>query len=437
MSEIIKMVHAAGPRARMHVVDIKSAFRHMPIHRDDIPHMGFKDLNGKIYFEITLPFGLRSAPGLYDTLAQALEYILEKHGFENMVRFVDDFLMVKSADAPEHINNIDDLRALCDTLGISLSHEKIICDSHIVIYLGLEFDTIAQEVCLPAHKITALDKLLSRWLHKSKATRHELQQLSGKLIYTSEVIRTGRSYVQPILDCMRTLKEDWHHARVPARARTALAHLQTLIRQYPGKSLMARAPCDYIIATDASGSIGCGGFWNETGQWFYLPWRPHHVKLYDIDRDLSITWKELYAIIICAALFASEWQGKTVNILCDNQGAVDLISSRHSRVTEIMDIIFLLNEIEFTHDLIITSSHIPGAVNSTADAISRNQIERARTLQQNLSTSALALPSCIVEYEQKLESEWDQQFTLTRAAGQKRPHTSRPPGSAKRPRSSA
>jgi hypothetical protein len=53
---------------RLSVADIKSAFRHIDFHADDILCPGFWGLSGPHLFESTLPFGIRSSPGICDTL---------------------------------------------------------------------------------------------------------------------------------------------------------------------------------------------------------------------------------------------------------------------------------------------------------------------------------------------------------------------------------
>lgn len=82
----IDQVSKSGPGTLMTVIDISSAFRHIPVHPDDVPLLGFRDINGKTHFSITLPFGLRSSPGLFDRLARAIEHIAAKRGFKDLLR---------------------------------------------------------------------------------------------------------------------------------------------------------------------------------------------------------------------------------------------------------------------------------------------------------------------------------------------------------------
>ena len=68
-----------GPGALMAKVDIKSAFRIVPIHPEDRWLLGMK-WGGKLFIDTVLPFGLRSAPKLFNTLADAIEWVVRHEG---------------------------------------------------------------------------------------------------------------------------------------------------------------------------------------------------------------------------------------------------------------------------------------------------------------------------------------------------------------------
>lgn len=52
-------------------VDIAHAFR-IPVHADDHHLLGMR-WNDEIFIDLTLPFGLRSSPKIFTTVADALE----------------------------------------------------------------------------------------------------------------------------------------------------------------------------------------------------------------------------------------------------------------------------------------------------------------------------------------------------------------------------
>ena len=55
-------------------IDIKNAFRLCPVHPLDHHLLGMK-WRGSFYFDQILPFGLRSAPFIFNCLADTLEWI--------------------------------------------------------------------------------------------------------------------------------------------------------------------------------------------------------------------------------------------------------------------------------------------------------------------------------------------------------------------------
>ena len=67
----ISLITQHGPGAYLAKVDVKSAFRTCPVRREDWSLLGI-EWDGKYYFERVLPFGLRSSPFIFNTVADAL-----------------------------------------------------------------------------------------------------------------------------------------------------------------------------------------------------------------------------------------------------------------------------------------------------------------------------------------------------------------------------
>jgi type III secretion system FlhB-like substrate exporter len=67
---------ARGRGALMAKVDIKSAYRNIPVHPDDRWLMGML-WEGALFIDTALPFGLRSAPNLFSAVA---EWIVKREG---------------------------------------------------------------------------------------------------------------------------------------------------------------------------------------------------------------------------------------------------------------------------------------------------------------------------------------------------------------------
>ena len=104
-----------------------------------------------------------------------------------------------------------------------------------------------------------------------------------------------------------------------------------------------------------------------------------------------ITVKELVPIVIATAIWGTQWQGQAVQIECDNTAVVSTINRGTSRNPDAMHLARCLAFIKAKHEVDLIASHIRGADNSVADALSRNNM----TLFRSLSPQALQQPSAI------------------------------------------
>ena len=72
--------------------DVSGAFWTVPVHPDDRHLLGMW-WKGHTYVDKVLPFGLRSAPKLYNAVADGLLWILVTHDNVQGIHYLDDFLL--------------------------------------------------------------------------------------------------------------------------------------------------------------------------------------------------------------------------------------------------------------------------------------------------------------------------------------------------------
>ena len=114
----VTMVLAHGTGARLAKIDIKHAFRNIPVHPDDRPLLGMT-WEGRTLIYTVLPFGLRSAPQIFSAVADALEWIAIHEGLSALIHYMDDFLTVGAPGSDECQRNLDTILRICDRLGNS------------------------------------------------------------------------------------------------------------------------------------------------------------------------------------------------------------------------------------------------------------------------------------------------------------------------------
>ena len=107
----------------------------------------------KIFVDLVLPFGLCSAPFIFNSVAEWAE------GF-----------------------------SVCQRLGLPLHPDKTVGQSTRLTVLGIELDTILQIARLPPTKLLDLKLLLREWSSRKWCTRVQLESLIGKLHHACLVV---------------------------------------------------------------------------------------------------------------------------------------------------------------------------------------------------------------------------------------------------------
>ena len=98
VDQAARLVAACGKGALMAKTDLCSAYRQVPVHRDNQHLLGI-EWRGQTYIDKALPFGLRSAPKISTAVADSLAWALHCSGVSNSVHYLDDFLFWGPAQA--------------------------------------------------------------------------------------------------------------------------------------------------------------------------------------------------------------------------------------------------------------------------------------------------------------------------------------------------
>ena len=122
-----------------------------------------------------------------------------------------------------------------------------------------------------------------------------------------------------------------------------------------------KAPPDVTFYTDASGNWGCAAV--ELPYWFHLQWPQSWLQN-------SIAIKELLPIVMAVAIWGRRWAKKHVLCRCDNMAVVNILHSRSSKDPIIMHLLRSLHFFLAHWEIHLTASHIPGKLNTLADALS-------------------------------------------------------------------
>ena len=76
-----------------------------------------------------------------------------------------------------------------------------------MVWLDLQFDTVAMTVSLPQDKLAEIQLLVHHWSSKPTATLQDLYTLLGKLLYISKVCPPTCLFLNRMLDTIRHCPE--------------------------------------------------------------------------------------------------------------------------------------------------------------------------------------------------------------------------------------
>jgi len=147
----IEQIRQLGYGTLLAKIDIKSAFRLLPVHPAD-RHLLSMRWDQHIFIDTCLPFGLRSAPKLFNVLADLLSWILEQHQVSPILHYLDDFLTMGVHHSSTCANNLTMIKDICSQLGIPLALEKVEGPSHCLTFLGITLDAQMMQARLPEDK---------------------------------------------------------------------------------------------------------------------------------------------------------------------------------------------------------------------------------------------------------------------------------------------
>ena len=224
-----------GRGTRLAKVDIKSAYRIVPVHSEDRALLGML-WDGALYVDSVLPFG--SAPKIFTAIADALEWKVKEEGVGVIFHYLDDFLIVAPPDSSVCEENLYKLKALFDKLHIPIAEEK--------------------------EKLRDLKLLVEEWLGKKLSLVKDLQSLVGKLQHASKVVHPGRTFLRRMFDLLKGIPQKQQFVRLNVSFRSDLMWWHSFLESWNGVLMMRSqgAEPDHHLISDASGQFGCGAFWD-------------------------------------------------------------------------------------------------------------------------------------------------------------------------------
>ena len=141
-----------GLDALLAKVDIKSAYRLIPVHPQDHLLLAMQ-WDGKSFINMMLPFGLHSSAKIFNVIADVLSWHLQQTGIPLLFHYLNDFIIVGTPQSVQYVDSLEILDKECSWLSVSMTAHKCESPTTCLPVLGIIIDTIAGELHLPEDKL--------------------------------------------------------------------------------------------------------------------------------------------------------------------------------------------------------------------------------------------------------------------------------------------
>ena len=366
VEDALQFITTLGHGTCLVKVDLRSAYRIVPVHPHDHQLLGVH-WEGQVYVDLALPFGLRSAPKLFTAVADALGWALLQAGAPPHIHYLDDYLFFLPPGSPSTPMALPHITGVLDRLGVPVSTQKIEGPSPVVTFLGVIVDTNRYELRLPATKLDHIRRLVRSWLGRRSGKCSEFESLLGHLAHAATVIRQGRTFLRHLFTILSLTHSRRHYVHLDAVAKADLLWWDYFLQGWNGTMFFPQPPTpEAHVYTDASGSFGCGGVvWPS--QWFHLQWPASWAEV-----DIAV--KELVPVVIASALWGRSWYRLHIRFHVDNMAVVAILKKQSARSPIAHHLLRCLYFYTAFFQFDYTAEHIPGVLNTAADALSRNNI---------------------------------------------------------------
>ena len=313
--------------------------------------------------------GCSSSCRTFEMFSTALEWVAHHHlNIPHLIHILDDFLMAAHTFVQCRIN-LEKFLQMCAYLGVPIAQEKTSGPQSILIFAGIELDTVRMEARLPQDKIGKCHSIVSSFLTRKKVQLKELQSLIGLLNFACSVIVPGRTFLRRLIDLTKGVRSATHFIRLRNWVKGDLSLWKSFLDDFNGRSMFLNDKWHdsrtLNLYTDAAGSLGFGAIFGP--YWCYGAW-PEHWK------GFNITILEFSPIALSVLLWGDLMKNQRIIFFTDNAALVDIINKTTSRDPMIMGFVRRLVLACLKFNILFRAKHVPGVENHLADSLSRFQV---------------------------------------------------------------
>ena len=197
----------------------------------------------------------------------------------------------------------------------------------------------------------------------------------------------GRAFLRRAYALTHGAKKPFHRIKITSGTKSDFVLWQDFLAEFNGKSffLLNKVHTDQALQlyTDSAKSIGYGAVLGCS--WIY-------GESLDEWKGFDITFLELYPIVLSSIMWGHRFQNQTIEFHTDNLGLVSVINKCSSPKPHIMCLVRALVLAMLRFNFVFNAIHIRGVQNVLADALSRKQIGRFRSLHPRSERYPVIIP---------------------------------------------
>lgn len=266
-------------------------------------------------------------------------------------------------------------------------------------FLGIELDTVAMQMRLPASKLDELRTKVQTTILTPTITLQDLQSIIGLLNFACQVVAPGRAFIRRLIDATVGVKQAKSKITVTSWMKLDLEMWLDFLNQYNGITLFPSrlwVSNDTIqFFTDSAGgrSGGFGIFFHN--KWAFGRWPHQWVKL---GRLQDMTYLELFPVVVALHVWGPLLANKKILFHIDNQAVVYIVNKQTSKSIEVMSLVRKLVLYTLKFNITFKAEYIYTKHNAIADSISRCQWPRFRALAPYADPTPTPLPPEIWQF---------------------------------------
>ena len=201
-------------------------------------------------------------------------------------------------------------------------------------------------------------------------------------------------FLRRLYDLTKSVTNPNHRITLNKESRKGIKSWQIFADHFNGRSILQEQR--WVTAeslhffTDAAGSVGYGALFKL--HWFRGVWPQDWL-------GFSITWKELFPIVLALEIWDSSLKDRCITLHSDNYAAVYILNRHTSKDPHIMHLVRRYVLCCMKHNLMIKVVHVRGKENTLADFISRSQITKFHAMAPWMDSEPVAVPQYMLRID--------------------------------------